>query len=503
MPTASRIEINLGVEPKPLWQTPSAETPFRIALLGDFSGRANRRLEPGTPPLTSRRPVAVDRDNFDDVLSRFAPQLHLPLGGPDAPWMAIEFRELDDFHPDRLYERLELFRALRQIRRRLTDPSTFAEAAAELHVPRTAEAPAPTPPSPPPVPGRILDQMLEEAEGPAPRLARRPDEFQEFIRRIVAPYLVPGVDPRQSELVAQVDTSAGDQMRSILHQPDFQALEAAWRAVFLLVRRIETDAQLKLFLIDVSKADLAADLADGRDVRSTQTHRLLVESTVGTPGADPWAVLAGVYAFDSSADDLRLLARLAQIAAAAGAPWISAAEPRLAGCESFSGMPDPEEWDRDEDPVWREFRRLPAASSLGLALPRFLLRLPYGKGSDPCEQFQFEEMAGGRSHERYLWGNPAFACALLLAEAFQSHGWNLRPGVCRDVDRLPLDVYREPDGGTVTKPCAEALLTERAAEIILDRGLMPLVSLKDTDTVRLVRFQSIASPAAPLAARWG
>jgi type VI secretion system protein ImpC len=146
-------------------------------------------------------------------------------------------------------------------------------------------------------------------------------------------------------------------------------------------------------------------------------------------------------------------------------------------------------------------RRL-AARYLGLALPRFLLRLPYGPGGETADAIDFAEVGEAPSHEDYLWGSPAIACALLLAESFGDSGWGLRPGERLDIEDLPLHVVRA-GGEPTAQPCAETLLTERAALRILESGLMPLASLKGRDAVRLVRFQSIAEPAAPLAGRWG
>jgi type VI secretion system protein ImpC len=158
--------------------------------------------------------------------------------------------------------------------------------------------------------------------------------------------------------------------------------------------------------------------------------------------------------------------------------------------------------DKDTLESWAAVRRLPQAGWLGLALPRFLMRLPYGKQTTPAENFAFEEFSGAPDHEDYLWANPALACAYLLAEAFAESGWDLRPGEVSEISGLPAHVYRA-HGESHLKPCAEALLSEDAAEAILDRGLMPFVSVKGSDTIRLLRFQSIAMPAAPLAGRWG
>jgi type VI secretion system protein ImpC len=134
-------------------------------------------------------------------------------------------------------------------------------------------------------------------------------------------------------------------------------------------------------------------------------------------------------------------------------------------------------------------------------MPRFLLRLPFGRDTDAAETFDFEEMGDVPVHAHYLWGNPAFAGACLLAQSFSRTGWEMKPGDVSDVDRLPLHVY-DVQGESRLKPCAEVLLSEKALDAILDAGIMPLATLKDTDTARLVRFQSIREPLAGLAGRW-
>ena len=151
--------------------------------------------------------------------------------------------------------------------------------------------------------------------------------------------------------------------------------------------------------------------------------------------------------------------------------------------------------------AWSELRRRPEAASIGLALPRFLLRLPYGKKTLPLESFAFEEFAAPPAHEDYLWGNPAFAVALLLAQSFSEAGWEMGASAVMSIEGLPLHLY-ETAVGVVSKPCAEVLLTEDAAEHVLEKGLIPLVSFKDRDVARVLRLQSIADPPQALAGRW-
>jgi type VI secretion system protein ImpC len=215
-------------------------------------------------------------------------------------------------------------------------------------------------------------------------------------------------------------------------------------------------------------------------------------------------LIVGNYTFGAGREDAAQLGRLAKVASAAGAPFIAAASPRLVGCASFSTTPEPREWKpqtAEDAEAWAALRGLPESSSVGLVLPRFLLRLPYGKETDPVESFNFEEIPDSPSHEDYLWGNSAFACAMLLAQSFSEHEWEMRPGEISEIDGLPLHTYHM-DGDSELKPCAEALMTVDAADRIMEQGFMPVASLKGRDAARLVRFQSIASPLRALAGRW-
>ena len=302
-------------------------------------------------------------------------------------------------------------------------------------------------------------------------------------------------------MIAAVDARITAHLRAIMHHPDFQALEAAWRSLDFLVSRLETGTELKLYLLDISFEEVKADLRSQQDVRLTALYKLMVEQTINTPGGIPWAVIAGNYTFDFAGGDPALIERLSIIAKEAGAPFIAAASSHLLGCQSLVQTPDPDDWQHPLDPQieawWESQQRMPAASYIGLGLPRFLLRLPYGEDTEATEEIDFEEMpdietaAPASRHESYLWGNPAFAIAFLLSKGFSENGWDFRPSDLMEIEGLPLHVYKR-DGTSELLPCAEMLITMRAAKLIIDRGFMPLLSLKDSDAIRLGMFQSIA-----------
>ncbi len=342
---------------------------MRILLMGDFSGRGNRGTE-SAAGLGSRPILSIDVDNFDQILARIGPSLHLP-GEDAAAGAAITFAELDDFHPDRLLRDLKLFKALRETRAQLRDPATFAAAAAAVR--STAEDDSVT-----------MQRLLGAKSGaatpdPSPP-AGRPAGIQHLIRNIVAPHIVPDAPPHQAQYLASVDAAIAGQMRSILHHPAFQALESAWRGVRWLISELETGEQLQLHLLDVSPGELRADMnAAGGDPGKSELYRLLVERGSQAPGGEPWSLLAADCTFGMTHADIDLLAFLGVIASQAGGPFVAAAAPGFLGCDSLAATPDPRDWcpvDADVGKHWQALRASAVAPWLGLALPRVLLRLP-------------------------------------------------------------------------------------------------------------------------------
>jgi type VI secretion system protein ImpC len=413
------------------------DTPFRILVLGDFSGRSNRGVRGG---LAGSRPTPVDLDNFDEVMAAMQTSLRLP--GAE-----LRFRQLDDFHPDAIYRNAEIFQKL---------------AAARYEPPRAAAAPAPAG-------ADLLDSILEQAdESPAPGVEDAGD-LSAFIKKAMAPHVEPRPDAGKVEWASRVQAATGEQMRATLHHPAFQALESAWRAAWMLVQGLGDD--VKIYLLDTTLEELVAD--------PVALGKLL------TGQREPWALLVGNFVFGDSETDAARLNMVGRLARGAGAPFLAESQPP-------SGEAPPEHW--------QQLRRSMVAPWIGLALPRFLLRLPYGKETSLVEAFPFEEMTGS-VHGEYLWGNPAFCCAYLIGQAFRSDGWDLRPGSQRQIDGLPVHVYKS-GGENVNKPCGEILLTEKDAQMLLDLGYMPLASMKDQGAVLLVRFQSIADPPAALAGQW-
>lgn len=478
--------------------------PMRVLVLGDFSGRANQDQE--NPRTVGQRPtVAVDIDNLDQVMGRLGACLRLQPGQAERTdqFIDIKIEQLDDFHPDSLYQNLPLFRALRDTRARLQNPGTFAAAAIELGFgpARTQtrggdEAPLSA------FESLLGGKVNRPAEAASPVGGGRLDAL---IKSVVAPYIVAGPDPIQGQCLAAVDAAIGDQMRAILHHPQFQALEAAWRAIHFLITSLELDQDLQLHLVDISKNELLADVnaAEG-NLENTGIHHLLVEKWQQSPDGAPWSVLLGNYSFDGGGADVALLASLGALARQAGAPFLAQADSRIVGCANLAGTPDPRDWrapDAASATLWKALRNSAQAQWIGLATPRLLLRLPYGKNSDQVEQFDFEETIGLPAHENYLWGNPALACVLVLGRAFSENGWDMTLGGGHEIGDLPAHTYKH-EGEAHMQPCAEINLSQRGGEALQQAGLMPLHSHKNRNAVQLPFLSSLASPSKALSGPW-
>lgn len=519
-------------EPRPsgeeLRRDPSS---FHVLVLGDFSGRGLDTSTSEAPPLEERAPLAVDRDDFDDVLRRIGPELRIELAtGERERTLPVGFEGLQDFHPDRLL-RLPALDELTSHYTRLADDGVSGPSGRTSGEPRfpsqedatgrSDESASTAPPSTEDEdgePGRddgLLDRVVAETDdgsaGPGPRGTGReeapPDDqaFSEYLRELVRPHLVEasGADPDRRALRDRLQELLADGLRSLLHHPDIQAVESSWRGLRFLVDRVESGSDVRIHLVDVTKAELSRDLERRADGGESRLVGRLVEDRAGTPGAEPWSVLVGLYGFGPAGVDL--LRRLGGLARAAGAPFLAAARPSLAGLPSFEGRPDRSDW-RDpgggEADAWRGLRSSDVARWLGLGLPRFLLRLPYGPDHAPCGTLPFREVGSPPRHEAYLWGNPALLLAVLLARSWARDRREMRPGSHREVSRLPLHLY-PADGGTRAKPCAEMLMPDSVASELMDRGFIPLASVKERGTVRVTRFQSVARPPAGLAGRWG
>jgi type VI secretion system protein ImpC len=480
------FEFNLGASRALAASDP--ERPMRILVMGDFSSRASRGLEDGGG-LARRAIQRIDLDNFERAPGRLSCALDLTLDGPDAAPIRIDVRQFDDFHPDQLYRQPGLFEAISGLRAQLSDPSSFDHAAAQLGacaVPAANEAATPNAST-----GAADNPFAKLLGGDMQRPAHAAGDqngLASFIKGIVGTITV--ADPRHARAVDALETLSGERMRALLHNRSFRDLEAAWRSLHLLITSLELDEQLQVHLLDVSKDELQADLhAAGADLSASGLYQLLVEQPRQSPDGHPWSVLVGDYRFDNGAPDIAMLAALGAIAAQAGAPVLAAASDPQSAADSEGAA------------RWTALRHSEQACWIGLAMPDLLLRLPYGKKTERIESFAFEELSGLPAHDDYLWGNPAFGCALLLGRSFEQNGWDMAPGDHLEIADLPAHTWQH-DGEAQLQACGGAYLSEREGAAVLQNGPMPLLSFKNRNAVRLLRFQSIAEPVQQLCGPW-
>ena len=375
-----------------------AEDPFNMAIWGDFSGRTNRGI---SEPVAGRTVRRIDLDNAEEVLAKFGAELKLPLAGRSSGEVILRFEKLDDFHPENLISRIPLAAKLVEKRKLLLNPATAAVAERELRslfdVPAAATAGDDTPASAPAESdddtlGRLLGGSSQKPAGSAGITAIKGSAVDKLIKGIVAASTVPSASAQQSAILSVLDLELAGILRAVLHHRDFQTLEAAWRGLDLLVRGFGGEENLKLFVVDLSKEELTKDLTGSADLGTSGFAKIMLRQ----PEDRRFTLCLGQYSFDDQVTDLETLGRLARVTAQARAPFLAGARPQLAGCETFQDQPYPDDWTRTMQPEsqagWEALRKLPEAGFIGLGLPRFLLRQPYGKGSDPIEAFPFEEL---------------------------------------------------------------------------------------------------------------
>ena len=499
-PTIEVGGIKIGNSSEPgLAKNPTSTQTFHALIMSNYSGNKNS---------SSLKPILIDRDNFDDILAAINPSISLNLDNNPDNEIQLTFSELEDFEPDALFEKLDIFAELRSLRRRLSNTTTFEAAAREINA--WQETPMVENKMPEPqlsiAEGEsLLDSLISETEQRQEQRIQHSGEdlAQSLIRSIVAPYIIPAPHPQQAEMVTAVDKSISGLMSLILHHPDFKALEASWRSLYFVVRRINTSVKLKLFFVDITKNELQSKLSDN-DIDSSDVYKTLIEPYTSIAGATPWSVIVGDYFFGDAQQDILLLEKMGLMAQQSNATFVAAAKSELVNCQSLAKAPDIDNWQLERDPqlisAWSALRSLPQAAYLALTFPRILLRLPYGKNTKEIESFSYEEMQGSE-HENYLWGNAAFAVLYLLSESFNKKSFNFVPGEDSQIDNLPAHNYEE-DGETELKPCAEIYLTEKAAERLLENGLLPVWSILRNDSVRLGPFSSLHISNRRICGRW-
>ncbi|MFK3968897.1 type VI secretion system contractile sheath large subunit [Ensifer adhaerens] len=306
-------------------------------------------------------------------------------------------------------------------------------------------------------------------------------------------------------IIAEIDRKLTDQINEIIHHEDFQALESAWRGLHYLVFNTETDETLKIRALSISKKEIGRSLRKYKGVAWDQSplFKKIYEEEYGQIGGEPFGCLIGDYYFDHSPQDIEILSSMGRIAAAAHAPFISAASPYLLRMDSWQELANPRDvtkiFQTPEYAAWRSLRDSEDSRYVSLTMPRTLGRLPYGAKTDPVDDFDFEEIADGRTAENYLWCNAAYAMGANVARSFKHYGWLARiRGVESGglVEGLPAHTFPTDDGGVDLKCPTEIAISDRREAELSKNGLLPLLHRKNTDMAVFMGAQTLNKPTA-------
>lgn len=353
------------------------------------------------------------------------------------------------------------------------------------------------------VEGGLLDQIVTNfTNEPAQRGAAK-DIIADFAKQVLDGAIVYGKDTETMVKVriAQLDALISAQLNEVMHHEKFQRLEASWRGLHYLVDQSETSPNLKIRVLNVSKRDLFKDLERAPEFDQSATFKKVYEEEYGVFGGAPFGLLVGDYEISNHPEDMALLAKMSNVAAAAHAPFIASAGSKLLGLDSYSQLGEPRDiskiFDSIEYTTWRSFRESEDSRYVGLCMPHVLMRLPYGRDTKPVESFDFQEDVDGKDHQKYLWGNAAYALAARTTDAFAKYAWCTAirgvegGGLVQD---LPTHTFRTDEGDVALKCPTEIAVTDRREKELADQGFIPLVHCKGRDYAAFFSVQSANKP---------
>jgi type VI secretion system protein ImpC len=351
----------------------------------------------------------------------------------------------------------------------------------------------------------LLDQIIDDG-----RLAREEkqrdyakDVVGEFVSQIMAGEMTvsKNTEAMINARISAIDKLISDQLNEVMHHEDFQKIEASWRGLHYLIDQSETGEKLKIRVMNVNKKDLLKDMEKASEFDQSTLFKKIYEEEFGMFGGASYGAMIGDYEFTNHPQDLALLEKISQVAAAAHAPFISAAGPELFNFDSFTELGEPRDLAKNFQSVeyakWKSFRDSEDSRYVALAMPHILMRLPYGKANVPVESFDFEEQVDGTDHKKYLWGNAAWALGTRLTDAFAKHHWcaairGVEGGGL--VQGLPVHTFNTDEGDVALKCPTEIAITDRREKELADLGFVPLVHCKGTDYAAFFSTQTSNKP---------
>jgi type VI secretion system protein ImpC len=347
----------------------------------------------------------------------------------------------------------------------------------------------------------LLDQIVEEGRMGKDEGAkeRGKDLVKEFVAQVLDGSMTVSKDAETmiNQRIAQIDHLLSIQVNEILHHESFQKLEASWRGLKYMLDQSETNDKLKIKVLNVSKRELLKDLQRAPEFDQSALFKKVYEEEFGVFGGAPFAALIGDYQFGKGPEEIELLERISQTAAGAHAPFLSAASPEFFNLESYATLDAPRDlskvFDSTEYAKWKSFRASEDSRYVGLTAPRMLLRLPYGKNTKAVDAFQYEEDVDGTDHNKYLWGNSAYALGTRLTNAFALYGWcaairGVEGGGL--VEGMPVHNFYTDEGDLAMKCPTEVQITDRREKEMADQGFIPLVHSKNNDFAAFFSVQS-------------
>ncbi|TVP59276.1 MAG: type VI secretion system contractile sheath large subunit [Gemmatimonadales bacterium] len=351
----------------------------------------------------------------------------------------------------------------------------------------------------------LLDQIVDEGRfgSEAPQRERGRDLVKNFVSEVLEGTITvsPDTESMLNARIAEIDRLISAQLNEVMHHPDFQKLEGTWRGLKYLLSQSETGTMLKIKVLNVQKKELLKDLQRAPEFDQSALFKKVYEEEYGVFGGAPFGALLGDFEFGKSGQDIELLEKVSEVAAAAHAPFLTAAASSMFNLESYTQLDAPRDlakiFDTTEYAKWKAFRETEDSRYVALTAPRMLLREPYGKDTVPIEAFDYEEEVDGTNHDQYLWGNSAWALGARVTQAFAKHGWcatirGVESGGL--VEGLPVHNFRTDAGDIAMKCPTETQITDRREKELADLGFVPLVHCKGTPKAAFFSVQSAQKP---------
>lgn len=499
---APRVKITYDVETGGAIQ--QKELPFIIGVISDLAGHSE------LPPYAERKFTYIDPDNFNEIMCSLNPTLNLTVDNTITPEegdklsISLKFNAVEDFDPTSIINQVPELLTVFQNRVMLLDLSSkldgndileealgsvIKDAAVKSMIIGDDDA--------------KINEFIDKANIIKNESQRtRAKEILKTFANLLDSAEISNIYAYVMNKIAECDRALSSQLDCILHNSEFQLLEGRWRGLQYLISHCELGVSLKVRLLCATRTELQKDLDKAIEFDQSFLFKQIYEEEFGTFGGNPYSCLVGDFlAFGRNAPDMELLKKLTLVAAAAHAPFLGCVDPKLFDLNSFTQLPSPRDlmkiFESSELASWNSFRDSEDSRYCALTLPRILMRLPYGPTTNPVETFNYEENVNGVDNDKFCWGNPAYALAVKIANAFSVYHWTAAiRGVEGGglVEGLPAYTFRTSEGDMLLKCPTEIAITDRREKELSDLGLIALCHAKGTDFAAFFGSQTVQRP---------